>query len=498
MMMWHFGGEGRVRAPAVAGQFYLADPTSLAKAVAGYLATARVQRPRPANLRAVVVPHAGHIYSGEVAASAYQQLQRPGPEPIRRVVLIGPSHFVPVRAVAASSASVWQTPLGEVTLDTEARDLLLAGGLVVVDDDVHRSEHCLEVQLPFLQQVLAGPWSLLPLGIGHVPAEDVAEVLLQILTATDLGISPAETLIVVSTDLSHYQTYEAARKQDRETVAAILKRDSAAISDHDACGAYALRGVLHLADRLGWEPTLLDLRNSGDTAGPRDRVVGYAALDLTGDLPLPARHTAEASERQDEGVDLSPGQRRHLLRLARSTIETALTTGERVVPTASDLPAGLRSPAATFVTLRDRRSGDLLGCIGTMEPYQALGADVADHALGAAFSDPRFPPVTQEVLDETLIDVSVLGPMREFDALGYSDLVQRLPRGSGLLVRDGMHHATYLPSVWQEVPGPEQFVASLWRKAGLRPGHWSADTRVWRYDVTEFSEDTEEISGSAE
>jgi len=251
----------RVRQPAVAGQFYTRDPHDLAREVDGYLAQAAAAEVQPAG---VIVPHAGHIYSGPVAAHAYATLTR-----TKRVVLAGPAHYVPVRGVAAPAASVWRTPLGDVEIDTEA---ITASG-VPVDDYPHAPEHSLEVQLPFLQRQLEPGWRLLPLLVGQSDPLAVADVLEGFLADPD-------STVVLSTDLSHYLHYLEARVRDQATAAHIVARDWQHIGDRDACGAYPLRGLLVAAQRLDLPVQLLDLRNSGDTAGPHDRVVGYGAFTV--------------------------------------------------------------------------------------------------------------------------------------------------------------------------------------------------------------------------
>lgn len=173
-------------------------------------------------------------------------------------------------------------------------------------------------------------------------------------------------------------------------------------------------------------------------------------------------------------------QRALMLDLAVSTIREGLRTGRRNIP--SDYPEFLQGPGASFVTLR--RDGDLLGCIGALQPYQPLGRDIADHALAAAFDDPRFPPL--DSLDGVHVEISVLGPLKQFPASSYTDVVQRLPR-VGAVVEASGRRGTFLPAVWEQLPTSQEFVAGLWRKAGLRPGDWPA--RLWTYEVEEFGAD---------
>ena len=260
-----------LRPAAVAGTFYPADPGVLSGSVDRLLrATAPRSGESTARLKALIVPHAGYIYSGPVAAHAYAAL-RPIAADIRRVVMLGPAHRVPIRGLALPDASYFATPLGNVEIDAQA--CTAARGLPQVTDDAlaHAGEHSLEVQLPFLQRVL-GDFKLLPLVVGFASGDAIAEVL-------DALWGGPETLIVISSDLSHYHSYATAREIDRVTADTILALDPTL--DHEqACGATPVNGLLLAARRRGLRPDLLDLRNSGDTAGDRRQVVGYAAFSF--------------------------------------------------------------------------------------------------------------------------------------------------------------------------------------------------------------------------
>jgi AmmeMemoRadiSam system protein B len=258
-----------VRAPAVAGLFYPAFPEELATEVRSLLADAPPARePVP---KALVAPHAGYIYSGPVAAAVYARLA-PARARIRRVVLLGPVHRVPVRGLALPGVDGFATPLGTVALDAEAIAGITDLPQVCVSAAAHAQEHSLEVHLPFLQTMLAD-FRLVPLAVGDATPAEVAEVL-ERLWGGD------ETLIVVSSDLSHYLPYAEAQAVDRQTTAKILglRND---VSHHEACGGTPVNGLALAARRHGLRPALVDLRNSGDTAGDRQRVVGYGAFTYT-------------------------------------------------------------------------------------------------------------------------------------------------------------------------------------------------------------------------
>ena len=259
----------RVRPAAVAGAFYPAGRDDLLEALRRAFEGAVVSGAEAPVPKALVVPHAGYPYSGPIAASAYLRLV-PGRASIRRVVLVGPSHRAPVRGVAVSGADAFATPLGLVPVDLVARDVVLAMPGVHVDDAAHAFEHSLEVQLPFLQVVLDG-FELLPLAVNDWAAADVAAVL-------ETVWGGPETLIVASTDLSHYHPYVDAVQLDTVTAAAIVAAVPEAIGDRDACGAAGLRGLLAAACAHRLRVAQVDLRNSGDTAGDRQRVVGFGAF----------------------------------------------------------------------------------------------------------------------------------------------------------------------------------------------------------------------------
>jgi AmmeMemoRadiSam system protein B len=260
-----------VRRAAVAGRFYPDDPRDLAAAVGAALDVAVAEgEPAP---KAIIVPHASFAYSGAIAGSAYARLRALAGR-VRHVVLIGPAHRVPLDALAVSSADAFVTPLGAVPVDNGLRRACSRLPGVAIDDRAHAGEHSLEVQLPFLQYLL-GAFTLLPLVVGDASPDEVAVVLNRVW-------SGPETLVVVSSDLSHYHDYATARAHDQRTAAAIVAADPAAIADDDACGARPIRGLLVAARRRGLAVRLLDLRSSGDTAGDHERVVGYGAFIVSG------------------------------------------------------------------------------------------------------------------------------------------------------------------------------------------------------------------------
>lgn len=264
-----------VRPAAVAGAFYPAEAPALRSLVTQYLHAAR---PIDFSPKAIVVPHAGYIYSGPVAASAYSALTVARTF-IRRVVLLGPAHRVAFDGLAASSAEAFATPLGDAPVDRRALDLALTLPQVQILDAAHAQEHCLEVQLPFLQQVLAD-FAIVPLLVGDATPEEVSKVL-------EMLWDGPETLIVISSDLSHYYDYHTAQQLDQATSRAVETLRLEDIRPEQACGRTALQGLLYVARKRHMRAQTVDLRNSGDTAGPREEVVGYGAYVLTAETLPP-------------------------------------------------------------------------------------------------------------------------------------------------------------------------------------------------------------------
>lgn len=458
------------RPAAVAGRFYPAARAVLRAELQGYLDQVPPSPTEPRPPKLLVVPHAGTVYSGPIAAHAYALL-RPWHDRIHRVVLLGPTHRVALHGLAAPTVAAFDTPLGPVPLDRAALDSLADLPQVMESDRVHAQEHALEVQLPFLQLVL-DDFTLVPLAVGDADPEAVAQVL-ERLWGGD------ETLIVISSDLSHYLPYDQARAVDAHTVAQVLQRQPS-LDPQQACGAMPLNGALLCARRHHLTPRLLDLRNSGDTAGERDRVVGYAALAF-GAHPSHASPDDEDMATRQNG---DPALGRALLARARNAIASALNLPLRPEP---EHPA-LAQPGATFVTLH--RGGALRGCIGRLEAGRhSLDEDVRRNARHAAFEDPRFAPLTAAEWPDLQVEVSLLTPPEPLPVRDEADACTQLHPGvDGVILNWRGRQATFLPQVWQQLPDPRDFLAALKRKAGLPADFWAEDLTLARYRVCAFEE----------
>ena len=474
-----------VRPAAVAGLFYPASPRELDAAVRAMLAAApptAADEPLP---KAIIAPHAGYVYSGPVAATAYARFARLKGR-VQRVVLIGPSHRVWLEGLAVPRCDAFATPLGPVALDRAAIEDVLSLAAVTELDAAHAEEHCLEVHLPFLQEVL-GTFTIVPLVVGDARTDDVAAVL-------DRLWGAEETLIVVSSDLSHYLTYDSARTLDAATCRAIETLDAAAIGREQACGGAAVKGLLALAKRRHLRVRTLDLRNSGDTAGDRRRVVGYGAWvfsEPSADKPNrrsdqeaaagPTAPSASSSAR-----DLLQANGETLLLLASASIDHGLRYGRPLPVELRDYPEGLRGKGASFVTLT--LDGNLRGCVGSPEAYRPLAEDVSVNAFAAAFRDSRFERLSPAERSGLTLSVSVLTPPVRIFCMTESELLADLqPNTDGLIIESRGHRALFLPQVWTMLPQPKAFVHQLKAKAGLAADYWAPDFQAWRFHAASIS-----------
>lgn len=461
------------RPAAVAGIFYPASADALRSNVRAFLdQSAADAAPAP---KALIVPHAGYVYSGAIAGRGYAALNR-GAAQVRRVVLIGPAHRVALRGVALPAAERFETPLGAVEIDREAVHALATLPQVIRSDRAHAEEHALEVQVPFLQVALGG-FTIVPLVAGDATADEVAEVL-------ECVWGGPETLIVVSSDLSHYLPYDTARRVDGATLQRML--DLGPELDHrQACGATPINGLLQVARSRGLRPRLLAACSSGDTGGDHDHVVGYAALAFgSDDMHVDVGRDEHGTHERSPGEGHAGERGQALLAHARHAIVTLFRGSDgQALP---DAPF-LDRPGATFVTLR--RNGDLRGCIGSLQAERPLRDDVAANARAAALRDPRFEPLTEVELDGLSIEVSLLSAPEVLAHTVEDEVLRMLDTGNdGVVLEYGHRRSTFLPQVWEQLPDARDFLRHLKAKAGLAPDFWSPEIRVWRYWVEKWSE----------
>lgn len=465
--MSHNKTSNNIRPPAIAGTFYPSNPEELRATVEYFLGKADKIFGSAHNVpKAIIVPHAGYIYSGLTAAAAYNRLHL-GRETIKRVIILGPCHRIGINGIALPSTETFQTPLGNIPLDKDAIARIKDLEYVKIFNETHEEDHSIEVHLPFLQKVLA-EFKLLPLIVGDTETKKVAKVL-------EILWGGPETLIIISSDLSHYLNYNEAKILDSQTSNAIEQMDLHALSHDQACGRHSIKGLLMLAKSKGLSVTKADIRNSGDTAGNKDRVVGYGSWYFDG--------------RSEDDVNLLTNDiiSKHgdaLIRFAASSILSALKPFTNAAhSTLLQQNPALNKPGASFITLN--KLGQLRGCIGSIQAWQPLIKDIWGNARKAAFEDPRFPEVTLTEIEsgKIQISVSILSPQTPIHFSNEADLIDQLRPGiDGVVLKDGTrHNAVFLPSVWEQLPDSKQFLRRLKFKAGLPENYWSNTLQAWRY-----------------
>ena len=376
--------------------------------------------------------------------------------------MLGPAHRVYTRGVAAPSADWFVTPLGRVAIDqARIRELTERFDFLGRSDASHAEEHSLEVHLPFLQMAL-DDFQLVPLVVGDIDPHELKGMV-------DAMLDDRDALVVVSSDLSHYHRYDEARTIDTATVASMERLAWRDLGPERACGFIPVSALLMSAAARGLTVSAVDVRNSGDTAGPKDRVVGYASLVV-----------------YDPGADLDEETRGRLLALARRAIEHRLERRTLDVD-AQAWPRACRDHRATFVTLT--QAGQLRGCIGSLAAEEPLVHSVANNAIQAAFHDPRFMPVAPEEFAGIALSISVLGPAEPIRFESEQHLLEQLrPGKDGLILTFGRRRGTFLPSVWESLETPAAFLAGLKRKASLPADFWSPEIRIDRYTTESFGE----------
>lgn len=468
---------GNVRPAMVAGSFYPADPKELTRMIDGFLAAAKP--PVIKDVAAIVAPHAGYVYSGQVAAHAYALVKG---RAIRRVVVISPSHIDAFGFASVFDGDAYETPLGRIAVDTA-----FAARLAAMDKRIQcssrghglvngRGEHALEVQLPFLRRVL-GEFKLVPIIMG---AQDY-DTCRALGVALAKSIQPPGTLIVASSDLSHFHSYDKAVQLDHKTLRAIEEWDYLSMARNferqiwEACGGGPIVAAMIAAERLGaTESRILKYANSGDVTGDKRSVVGYGAAALfKSEGPPGASH---------RGFSLTPAEKAELMEIAKKSIESAVRDHRKYEVGTARNPRLMQERGA-FVTLKKR--GHLRGCIGYAAPVEPLALAVRDVAAFAALRDQRFPPVTASELPELTYELSVLSPLRRvLDT-------RRIRIGTdGLVVKRDASEGLLLPQVapeqgWDRI----QFLENTCLKAGLRGSAWKdANTDVFSFTALVFGD----------
>lgn len=450
--------DASVRAPAMAGTFYSESEAALKETVLGFVYNAN-NNIEGHDVPAVIVPHAAHQYSGAVAGYGYKTVANKN---IRRVIILGPSHSQLFDSIAMSGYDAWRTPLGEAEL-ADINQALLDDDIFVENEAVFNTEHSVEVQVPFVQALWPDA-EIVPMIVGQMSEERRNSAAQKIAEYID-----ENTLLVISSDLSHYKSAEEADQIDIQTINRILTQEPEQVAKIDACGEEVILLATHIANAKGWTAHELYYSNSGDVTGDDSSVVGYASIAYT---------EGEAKELFSL-TEVTEEQKVYLLSLARKTIETYLLTGETYVPMQPEDEFYLQE-AAAFVTLN--QAEELRGCVGHTVAQEALYLSVRDNALAAAFNDERFDPVTEAEIDNIDIIISILTEPAEVKLAAIE------PGIDGVILGQSEKTATFLPKVWQQFDDFESFMKALSEKAGLAAPAWQTNVSFLRYRTVDFSE----------
>jgi AmmeMemoRadiSam system protein B/AmmeMemoRadiSam system protein A len=461
-------GETRVRTPAVAGSFYPGTEDALRESVAGMLRKAR-QKSLDGRLVGIISPHAGYMYSGQVAAHAYRLVEG---ESFEAVIVVAPSHHVYFKGSSVYGEGPYRTPLGDVEIHREiARALMDADDAITFDSRAHQREHSLEVQVPFLQVAL-GDFKLVPIVMGDQSLDNCR----RLAKAIAEKVRGKNVLLVASTDLSHFHTYDQAVRLDEIAMDHILAYDYEGLAEAlstrkcEACGGGPVMTVMIAARELGaTQAVKLAYANSGDVTGDKSGVVGYFAAALVAGTSV--------------GVDLGLGEeeKAELLKLARNTIEARLTG--KAIPEAQTNSPKLNEERGAFVTLT--KHGQLRGCIGHIRGTQPLYRTISQMAVAAATEDPRFQPMTASELGDVSIEISVMTPLKTI-----TDPEEIEVGTHGIYLQKGLNSGLLLPQVATDYGWDRyEFLDHTCMKAGLPQGCWREGAKIQIFSAQIFGEE---------
>lgn len=464
------GIKMNTRKAMYAGSWYPGDKKEIISTIELYLKNAKKTEKIEGDIKVLVVPHAGWIYSGQVAAYGFQYIKG---MKFDDIILMGGSHHEYIKGAALPSFEYYSTPLGEIAIDKDAIDFLTDYSEVFkVNDSPHIPEHSLEIELPFLQYLLKGDWKLIPIIFG---SNDYHSLVSAAKAITEFARGK-KVLVVVSTDMSHYHSYDEAVKMDRKAIEYVQNMDISGLinalqrGEVEYCGYMALlTGMLYASQIQATNVYDIYYANSGDVTGDKSRVVGYTSIIFS------------KTEQAEEDKVLSDDAKVELLKLARLTIETYLKTGKK--PDYKPKHKELKKIGAAFVTLE--KHGRLRGCIGQIIAMEPLYKCVIDMAVSAAVNDPRFPQVTQSELEDIDIEISVLTPLQRVKKIDEIKVGR-----DGLYIKKGYYSGLLLPQVATDYGwNREEFLMQVCHKAGLPPMAWKeSDAELYRFQAVVFSE----------
>ncbi|MFH1854128.1 MAG: AmmeMemoRadiSam system protein B [Candidatus Omnitrophota bacterium] len=466
-----------VRKSAVAGAFYPADKNELAQTVDSFLGA--VKRPDiKGRLLAIIVPHAGYVYSGQVAAYGFKQLEDTG---FKKIIIISPSHYAAFDGMSVYNRGFFETPLGLVRVDEElAGRIINKSGRFLFYPEAHEKEHAIEVELPFLQRVYKGrDFSIVPVAMGSPVMEDA-----RILSDALYDVIDKDTLLIISVDLSHYHSYDEAVKLDTGGISAVEKLDAGWLLEQLRSGnteidaPIAVMAAIMFVNRHNAKAKVLKYANSGDVTGDKSRVVGYSSIVIYIPSPKPEEDKG-AMIMKDEYLNRE--EKDKLLQIAKASVIEAVTGKKQAKIEVTE--ERLKENCGAFVTLK--KQGQLRGCIGYIIAVKPLYETVRDVAKSAAINDYRFNPVTEEELDKIDIEISALTPLKRISDINEIEVGKH-----GLYMKRSFSSGLLLPQVATEYGwDKETFLEHTCRKAGLSTDAWKDPaTEIYTFSAEVFGE----------
>jgi len=441
----------KIKPPSVAGKFYSSSPKELSAHLG--LFKKNNQFDYEYKSRAIIVPHAGYYYSGQLANEGFMCLDKS----VKNVFIIAPPHYVAVHNVALSSFAKWATPLGEVSLNHEINEELAEKFGCEFEDDAFENEHSTEVQVPFIQTYLPKA-KIVPILVGHSETK-IKEII-------SYYWQNPENAFVISSDLSHFLTTDEAVKIDTLTAKMIEEKNMEKFNPHQACGAVGVCALTDFASSKGYSLIRAGMVNSGDITGETSRVVGYGSWFL---------YEGEKNEFIKKYFS------KYVIDVCKKSILSHLNKEKLIL---DKIPPLFEGEGASFVTLE--KNNQLRGCIGSIIAHRRLIDDLVNNAQNSAFSDPRFTPLTKDEFKDLEIDVSLLSAPQKMKFKDEADLLEQIrPNIDGIIIKDGNLQSVYLPSVWEQLPDKVVFLDSLKIKAGMTPKHFSSTFEAYRF-TTEY------------
>lgn len=445
----------KIKEPAVANSFYSGNAEELRNQLKSF--SENNTNKYEYKTRAVIVPHAGLIYSGKLAFEGISQLDKN----IKNIFIFAPAHRVGFEGIALSSFDEWKTPLGNIKINQDINKELEANFGAIFFDKAHEKEHAVEIQIPAIQTLFDENVKIIPIVVGDENPEKITEIISEYYPNKEIGF-------IISSDLSHFLTDEKAKSLDNKTAQMIETGNIQDFYHEQACGILGIYGLCNFANEVNYSLIRINMHNSSKTSGDKSSVVGYGSWFLY------------------EGTKnkfLKEFYSEFILKLCREVILSKLDKKNITI----HQPPVFDEVGACFVTLK--KYGNLRGCIGSIIAHKALISDLIDNAQNAAFYDPRFEPVERNEVEDLTIDVSILSDPKQMIFKDEADLLDQIvPYKDGIIIQDGRYKAVYLPSVWEELPEKEIFLKSLKMKAGMSPNHFSPNFKAFRFE-TEYIEE---------